>query len=107
MIKSVVKPTDRGSAIYEEGAFVGEYPTRRAAMNALAKKRQKLKASGPAQRDQVRTQRLNRRSRRHHRLHRFRLPHLLIDVAGPVSAGFGERWWLRTWNSYSRCRSPS
>src|SRR5215470_9876782 len=46
MIKFVVKPTNRGWAIYQEGAFVGEYPTRRAAMDALAKKRQKLKVSG-------------------------------------------------------------
>jgi len=45
LIKFVVKPTDKGWAIYQEGAFV-EYPTRRAAMNALAKKRQTLKASG-------------------------------------------------------------
>jgi len=45
MIKLVVKPTDRGWAIYQEGAFVGEYPTRRAAMNALAKKRERLKAN--------------------------------------------------------------
>src|SRR5262245_33251545 len=41
MIKFVVKPTDRGWASYQEGAFVGEYPTRRAAMNALAKKSSK------------------------------------------------------------------
>src|SRR5262245_31985940 len=82
MIKFVVKPTNRGWAIYQEGAFVGECPTRRAAMNALAEKRQKLKASGAAQLDQIRTQRLSGRPRRHHRLHRFRLPHLLIDVAG-------------------------
>jgi hypothetical protein len=34
MIKFVVKPTDRGWAIYQEGAFLGEYPTRRGAMNA-------------------------------------------------------------------------
>jgi hypothetical protein len=46
MIKFVVKPTDRGWAIYQEGAFVGEYLTRRAAMNAVGKRRQKLKASG-------------------------------------------------------------
>ena len=46
MLKFVVKPTDRGWAIYQEGALVGEYATRRAAMNALAKKREKLKASG-------------------------------------------------------------
>ncbi len=46
MIKFVVKPTDRGWAIYQEGAFLGEYPTRRAAMNALAEKRQQLKARG-------------------------------------------------------------
>jgi len=46
MIKFVVKPTDRGWAIYQEGAFVGEYPTRRAAMNAIAKKREELKVSG-------------------------------------------------------------
>ena len=46
MLKFVVKPTDRGWAIYQEGAIVEEYATRRAAMNALAKKREKLKASG-------------------------------------------------------------
>jgi hypothetical protein len=46
LIKFVVKPTDRGWAIYLGRALVGEYPTRRAAMNALAKKRQELKASG-------------------------------------------------------------
>jgi hypothetical protein len=46
MIKFVVKPTDRGWAIYQDGAFVGEYSTRRAAMNALAERRQNLKASG-------------------------------------------------------------
>jgi hypothetical protein len=46
MIKFVVKPTDRGWAVYQEGLLVGEYLTRRAAMNAVAKMRQELKASG-------------------------------------------------------------
>jgi len=46
MIKFVVKPTDRGWVIYQEGAIAGEYPTRRAAMNGLAKKWQKLEACG-------------------------------------------------------------
>ena len=46
MLKFVIKPTDRGWAVYQEGAFVGEYISRRAAMNAVAKKMQKLKASG-------------------------------------------------------------
>ena len=46
MIKFVIKPTDVGWAIYQEGAVVEEYATRRAAMNALAKKRQELKANG-------------------------------------------------------------
>ena len=46
MINFVVKPTDRGWAIYQQDAFLGEYPTRRAAMNALAEKRQELKARG-------------------------------------------------------------
>ena len=46
MIKFVVKPTDKGWAVYQEGLLVGEYLTRRAAMNAVAKMRQELKASG-------------------------------------------------------------
>src|SRR5262245_6413781 len=76
MIKFVVKPTDRGWAIYQDAAFVGEYPTRRAAMNALAKRRQSSKPADSAARSNSNPE--AEPARPYHRLHRFPLPHLLI-----------------------------
>lgn len=46
MIKFVVRPRDRGWAIYRDDAFVSLHPTQRQVLNSLAALRAELKEQG-------------------------------------------------------------